>query len=121
MTIGSTSLGRMANGTAFQLMQLEAGAYMVILHVKVNDTLWERHCVAYLADFTMPTNPDHRGVIIDNDPRITPRLLEDADRTISGARAVFDSLFWEAERVFIDSVWSVSYAQEVGEEGNADA
>ena len=45
----------------------------------------------------MPTHPEHVGAIIDNDPRVSVRMLDDKDRTVDGARKVFDDLFWTAQ------------------------
>ena len=50
----------------------------------------EKHAVALLADFAMPTHPDFFGAIIDNDPRVGVRLLQPSDRTVDGSRQVCD-------------------------------
>ena len=67
----------------------------------------ERHCVAFLSDLTMPTHPGFKGAIVDNDKRVSVRLLQPEDRTLEGSRKVFDQLFWTASEVRITSVWSV--------------
>ena len=56
----------------------------------------ERHTVGYLSDFFIPTHPEYRGALVDNDKRVGVRLLEPSDRTVEGARKIFDDLFWTA-------------------------
>ena len=95
----------------------------------------ERHAVAYLADFEMPTHPGYIGALVDNDKRIPVRLLQvyhayaphiylgmldhpttlieqpllyqEKDGEKQAARALFASLFWTAKRVYISSVWKI--------------
>ena len=112
ITVGESSLTRLPGGVAYQLMQLQNDTLMVMLEVVVDDSTVERHTVALLTDFEMPTHPTHRGAIIDNDPRIPIRMLDDSDRTKDGARKVFDSLFWTARHVRISSVWRLAKPQQ---------
>ena len=136
ITHGSASLSRMPGGVAFNLLQIREGAFMVIMEVKVGrsdggvtgmpctegipcDVLLtclgclhacatvERHSVAYLADFWMPTHPKNLGALVDNDKRIGVRLLDENDRTLQGARDIFDGLFWTAQSVRITSIWTI--------------
>ena len=70
--------------------------------------------MAYMADFELPTHPDHFGAIVDNDPRIGVLMLEESDRALldgpqpyKNAREVFAGLFPDAVKVRIDSVWEL--------------
>jgi hypothetical protein len=105
-----TPLGRMPGGEAYNLLRMTAGTFIVILRAEVDDTLTERHAVAYLADFEFPFQEGkYKGALIDNDRRIPIRHLEEVDRaTPQAARSVIDSLFPDAKSVRITSVWQMS-------------
>ena len=60
-----------------------------------------------LNDLQLPTHPNHRGAIVDNDSRVGVRILEESDRTTEGARKFLDNLFWTAKEVRITSIWEV--------------
>jgi hypothetical protein len=71
-------------------------------------TAVERHAVAYLSEFYFPPKPEFQGVLVDNDNRILPHLLDDEDRADKvKARKVFHSLFPLAKEVRIKSIWQV--------------
>ena len=109
LTVGKESLTRLPHGVAFQLMQFQTGSFIAVLEATVANGGKERHCVAILADFYLPSHPYHRGAIVDNDKRVGVRMLNEDDRTVNGARKVFDDLFWTAVSVRITSVWRVEY------------
>lgn len=69
----------------------------------------ERHTLAFLAGFHMPSVPEGVGALVDNDTRVGIRLITESDReSKESARAVFDSLFWTAKSVRITSVWRIA-------------
>ena len=61
-----------------------------------------------MSEFFFPPLPNCRGVLVDNDARVQPHLIDEGDRTDKmHARAVFNSLFPLAKEVRIKSVWRV--------------
>ena len=72
-----------SGGLAFQLLQRVAGSFVVQLRVTYGkDDTPDFHCVAY------------DGMTIkDNNKYTKVKILEESDRSVAGARAVFDSLF----------------------------
>ena len=111
MTTGAHTLTRMPGGTAFQVMQLPADytvAYILIVHAKVGVgemSTTEKHCIAYLPAVYVSSKPTCRGALVDNDTRINVLMVDDNDRTIDGARKLFDSLFPTAVEVRIRGVY----------------
>lgn len=111
MTTGEHTLTRMPGGTAFQVMQFPAEynvAYILIVHAKVGDgdsSTIEKHCIAYLPAVYVSSKPTCRGALVDNDTRINVLMVDDTDRTIDGARSLFDSLFPTAVEVRIRGVY----------------
>lgn len=100
----------MPGGSPFHLLQQYTGSFVVVLDVLVGDAAGtvERHAVALLAGFEVPTHPGHVGCIVDNDPRIPVLMLTAADRaTPLAARAVFARLFKTATAVHITSIWKL--------------
>jgi len=72
-----------SGGLAFQLLQRVAGGFVVQLRVTYgsSDDSPDLHCVAY------------DGLTIKDNHKYTKvKILEESDRTVQGARAVFDSL-----------------------------
>ena len=105
----NASLCNVKGGLAFATLQLNSGAYMIVLNAILQDDTVERHAVAFLADFQHPAYLNHYGALVDNDPRVSVRFLEPSDRaSVSAARKVFDNLFWTAKKVMITSVWKVA-------------
>ena len=73
-----------SGGLAFQLLQRVAGSFVVQLRVTYDkhDPDPDLHCVIF------------DGLTIkDNNKYTKVKVLEESDRTVAGARAVFDSLF----------------------------
>ena len=105
----NASLCNVKGGLAFAVLQLNSGAYIIVLNAILSDGTVERHAVAFLADFQHPAYLNHCGALVDNDPRVAVRFLEPSDRaSVSAARKVFDDLFWTAKKVMITSVWKVA-------------
>ena len=103
------ALSRVKGGIAFATLQLQSGAYIIVLDATLDDNTVERHAVAFLADFQHPAYRNHFGALVDNDPRVLVRFLQPSDRaSVAAARNVFDGLFWTAKKVMITSVWKVS-------------
>ena len=103
------ALARQKGGMEFATLQLDRGAFIIVMNAILEDDTVERHALAFLADFTHPAYRYHVGVLVDNDPRVNVRFLQPSDRaTVSSARTVFSGLFWTAKRVSITSVWQVS-------------
>ena len=72
-----------SGGLAFQLLQRVAGSFVVQLRVTTgpSDPKPDLHCVAY------------DGLTIKDNHKYTKiKILEASDRSVQGARAVFDSL-----------------------------
>lgn len=103
------ALSRRKGGIGFATLQLDHGAFIIVLKATLADGGEERHALAFLADFKHPAYRNHLGALVDNDPRVDVRFLQPSDRaTVADARKVFDGLFWTATRVMITSVWQVS-------------
>jgi len=107
LTIGPNSLSRQSGGAAAALLRSDIDTAIVTLIVELTDGNEERHTVALLNGLQLPTHPEYRGAIVDNDSRVGVRLLDENDRTTEGARKIFDNLFWTAKSVRITSVWEV--------------
>ena len=105
----NAALARQKGGMEFATLQLDRGAFIIVMNAILEDDTVERHALAFLANFTHPAYRYHVGVLVDNDPRVNVRFLQPTDRaTPSSARTVFSGLFWTAKRVSITSVWQVS-------------
>ena len=103
------ALSRVKGGIAFATLQLQSGAFIIVLDATLDDNTVERHAMAFLADFQHPAYRNHFGALVDNDPRVSVRFLQPSDRaSVAAARNVFDGLFWTAKKVMITSVWKVS-------------
>ena len=99
MTIGPNSLARQSGGAAAALLRSDIDTAIVTLIVELTDgngmtahvyiaalpavliipiitpMTEERHTVALLNGLQLPTHPEYRGAIVDNDSRVGVRLL----------------------------------------------
>ena len=55
-----------------------------------------------------PSRHEGRGALIDNDKRVDVRLLTEDDRTVEGARKIFDKLFLSAKMSRIKAVYKAT-------------